>query len=280
MRQLFLELTYLRQASDVLEENRGLFENLVDLTQREFAAGTTSQQDVLEAELELRRLEERISIVQEQQALALAELARWIGAEAARRPLSDELPELPDPPRYFSTHPILDAEQALVEASLHAVELAQEGYRPQWSVELGYGYAPGGMTDNSGSFSGMVMVDLPLLSRARVNSEVAAERHRYLAAQQAYIERQRALGSQWEGAMGRWQQLLERERRYEQRLLEPARRNAEAAEQAYRAGTIPFRSLIRARVTDLETRLEALRVMIERRQLQAELLYLAGGQAL
>jgi len=63
---------------------------------------------------------------------------------------------------------------------------------------------------------------------------------------------------------------------YETRLLPEANTNAEAALNAYRSGVTDFTTLMRAGITDLEVRLEELRVRVERTQTQARLLYLAG----
>ena len=74
----------------------------------------------------------------------------------------------------------------------------------------------------------------------------------------------------------RWQRLQERERGYAEQILPTARHNAEAALTAYRNGVTDFTALMRATLTELDSRLQALRTQTDRLQAQARLDYLAG----
>lgn len=278
VRQSYLELQYQRNALLVLTEYRGLFRDLLEITEREFAAGRVSRQAVLAVELELERLEDRITAVRTAEAAARSMLARWIGTDAAGRPLAEDFPDLPVPPAgEIGDHPLIRAEQSLVEDGRQGIELARQGYRPQWGVQLNYGRAPGAR-DVGGvdRLSGMVTLDMPLFSHQRPDNEVLANLHQRDAALQALRERTREMEARLATVRERRQRLNERETRHRERLMASARRNAEAAEQAYRAGTLAFPELIRARIDEAQTRLDALRVFTEHRLTQAELLYLLG----
>lgn len=280
VRQAYLELLYQRKALTVLAETRELFQELLEITEREFAAGRGTQQAVLEVELELERLEDRISTVHAAESAAEAEFARWVGNEVAARPLTGTFPELPLPHEDgIRAHPLLRAEEAAVEDGRQGIELARQGYRAEWSLQLSYGRAPGARAQGGvDRLSGMLMVDLPLFSRQRQDSEVAASQHQRDAAMLALTEQARDLDARHAAILSRLHRLDERDTRFRDRLLESARANAEAADQAYRAGTIAFSDLIRARVMNLQTRLDSLRVFSDRRQTQAELLYLLGEE--
>ena len=280
VRRAYLELYYQRRTLAVLEQSRGLFTELMSVTEREFAAGRASSQDLLRAELELERLEDRVLMARTAKAGALAELTRWVGAEAAGRPLTEEFPSLAPPTGALEQHPALAAEDAGVRAGRHGVELSRQAYRPQFSVELSYGRSLGWNADMEvpDRLSGMVMLDLPLFGRNRQDRDLAASVHRRQASELAHEERLRQLQQQLTEAQARWQRLSEREQRFGQQLLPRAQSNAEAAEQAYRAGTADFTALMRARLMELETRLDALRISTERRLAQADLLYLLGEE--
>lgn len=279
VRRAYLMLFEQRAILDVLEKSQPLFEDLREITEREFASGFADQQDLLRAELELSRLHDRVLSVQAQEAAALAQLARWVGQEAILRPLPLELPELAEPTGTLLAHPLLSAEQAVIDAGNHGVELARQGYKPQWTVELTYGTPTErgmGMPDR---MSAMVMVDLPLFTRQRQDRDLSASVHRREAAQYAWDEQARELQRQLGETQARWQQLNERERRYAEHLLPQARENAEAAEHGYRNRTTDFNSLVRARLTELETRIEAVRIGTQRRLEQVDLLYVLGENA-
>jgi hypothetical protein len=56
-----------------------------------------------------------------------------------------------------------------------------------------------------------------------------------------------------------------------------ARENAKAALYGYQSRGTQFNTLMRARITKLETELKALRLRTDRAQVQAQLLYLSGA---
>ncbi|QTP54329.1 TolC family protein [Billgrantia sulfidoxydans] len=276
VRRAYLSLHEQRGMLEVLEQSQSLFEDLRQITEREFASGFAEQQDLLRAELELDRLSDRLLAVQAQEAAAMAQLARWVGQQDAVRPLPTQPPELAEPAGDLLGHPLLAVEQAIVAAGEHDVELVRQGYRPQWSVELNYGTPTErgmGMPDR---LSAMVMVDLPLFTRQRQDRDLAASVHRREAAQHAWDEQVREMQRQLDETQARWARLHERELRYAQRLLPQAKDNAEAAEHGYRNGTTDFNAFVRARLIELETRIEAIRVATQRRLEQVDLLYLLG----
>ncbi len=276
VRRAYLSLYEQREILEILERSQPLFEDLKQITEREFASGFADQQDLLRAELELDRLHDRLLDVRAQEAAARAQLARWVGPDAASRPLPDQLPEFAEPAGALLAHPLLAAEQAVVDAAGHGIELARQGYKPQWTVELTYGTPTErgmGMPDR---MSAMVMVDMPLFTRQRQDRDLSASVHRREADQYAWHAQVREMQRQLEETQARWLQLSERERRFDERLIPQARENAEAAEHGYRNRTIDFNAYVRARLTELDTRLDAVRIGTQRRLEQVDLLYLLG----
>jgi len=122
----------------------------------------------------------------------------------------------------------------------------------------------------------MVSVDLPLFPGQRQDRRLAASIQEAEEARFIRADRLRELKQMLETEYANWQRLGERAVLYETRLLPEANTNAEAALNAYRSGVTDFTTLMRAGITDLEVRLEELRVRVERTQTQARLLYLAG----
>jgi outer membrane protein TolC len=60
-------------------------------------------------------------------------------------------------------------------------------------------------------------------------------------------------------------------------MLREAGANAQASLKAYQSGVTEFTTLMRARITDLDVRLDELRIRVDRAKAHARLLYLAGG---
>jgi hypothetical protein len=105
---------------------------------------------------------------------------------------------------------------------------------------------------------------------------LAASRLERLAAGYARADRLRNLQRTLAADYRRWQCLGERAALFDECLLGEAELNAEASLGAYQNGITEFTPLIRARLRQLDTRLQALRVRVDRAKAQAELPYLAA----
>jgi outer membrane protein TolC len=286
VRNRYLELYYQLQADHIVAETRATFDRLVGITRAQYATGRVTQQDMLGASLELARLDDRATQVRNAVENSRAALGKWLG-EALDRPLDERLPELPPVPPYetllaaLPQHPAIRAESARIESESQAVRIAREQYKPAWSVGLEYGQRYG--QDASGDarpdlLTAMVTVDLPLFPGQRQDRRVASSLQEAEAARLSRADRLRELKETLETEYANWLRLGERAALYETRLLPEADANAEAALNAYQSSVTDFATLMRADITDLEVRLEALRVRVERLQAQARLLYLAGDE--
>jgi len=284
VRTRYLEFYYQLQAGRIVAETRASFDRLVDITRAQYATGRVTQQDVLGASLELARLDDRATRIRNAAENERATLGKWLG-EAVTRPLDDRLPELPPPPAQeallaaLPQHPAISAETARIESESQAVRIAREQYKPGWSIGLEYGQRYGedaNGTSRPDLLTAMVSVDLPLFPGQRQDRRVAASLQEAEAARFSRADRLRELKEMLDTEYANWQRLGERATLYAGRLLPEANANAEAALNAYQSGVTDFTTLMRADITDLEVRLEELRVRVERLQTQARLLYLAG----
>jgi outer membrane protein TolC len=282
VRETFLELYYQEQATRIIEQTRSLFEQLVDITRAHYASGRVSQQDVLLAQLELSRLDDRATGISQQRDVQRAALSRWIG-EAAWAPIDATFPLLPAVPtrtaieRSLPDHPAIKAASATVEASQQSVSEAREQYKPGFEVGVQYlkrfGNNPDG-SDRPDQMAAMLTMDLPLFTEKRQDKRLSASQQETEAAiqtrEQTLRELRRTLASEY----ARWQRLGEQETLYQEHLLREASASAEAAVNAYQSGTNEFTTLMRARITELDIRLQDMRIRIDRARTQARLLYL------
>lgn len=286
VRQAWLDLYLQRRSAQVIDQSRGWFEQLRDVTEVHYASGRSTQQDVLRAELELARLEDRYTRTLDAADQARAMLEKWIG-DASIRPPSDALPDLPEPVSLAAlrdslvTHPVLRAENARIQQQRTGSDIAREQYKPGWMLDVSYGDRIGNNangSDRADFVSAMVQVELPLFREKRQNRRLAASEQQVFAATQVRDEKLREMVKRAESARAKWQRLGQRQKLYGERLLPDARSHAEAALQAYQSGLSDFSRLIRARVGELDAQLEALRLEVERAKTQAELLYLQGDE--
>jgi outer membrane protein, heavy metal efflux system len=242
-----------------------------------YRAGRITQADLIAARVDLDLAREEADDWAQQAAHARNALSRWIGP-AATRPLPERLPELPAPEPYetvverLQRHPHLAAAARGVEVAQAEVRLAQQGYRPDWSVDLGYGYRP--------DFSEMVMLkfgmDLPIFTGKRQD--------RVLAARVAELERAQSLRddalrqhlAELRLNHADWRLLQGRLARFDRDILPQAEHRIAAARLAFESGRSELIEVLRARRALLEIRLQRLELEVDQARHLVQLQYLSA----
>ena len=284
VRVAWLETHFWREAHQIAMESRPFFDDLVTITRSLYSVGRKSQQDVLRADLELRRLDDRIIDMSKQHSRSRAALSQWVGVESVR-PIAADLPEWTAVPPLevlkadLRNHPALLAADAGVGAGRISVDLAQQKYKPDWALDLVYGYRDGFLTNGqprSDFVSLSVTVDLPFFRSKRQDKSVGAALSERRAADQAREELSRHLSSQLDSEYVRWQDLGRRLDLYETSILGVSADNANAALAAYQSDTGDFADAMRGYVDDLDTRLDYIRLQVERAKSYAVLANLGG----
>ena len=287
VRNAYLDLYFQIQSTHILTEHERLFVQLLDITQKHYAVGRDNQHDVLRAQLELSLLQDKLVELGGMKQAAVAELAKWISYEKASQALPDEQPMLPKIPslivitKSLFQHPLILAQDNMIEAIRQQVEIAKEQYKPGWMLDVTYGGRTGNNFDGSNRadfFSAIVLVDIPLFTGKRQDKRVAASKKRHIAAKFTRTDRLRELRRMTERKYARWEQLRERYELYETRTLIEAAQNTEATLKAYQSDVTDFTTLMRARLTELSTELAMVRLRVEQAKVQADLLYYAGDR--
>jgi outer membrane protein TolC len=283
-RKAWLDVYYWDQAHALIAESRPFFDDLATVTRSLYAVGRRNQQDVLRAELELSRLDDRIIEIERQRSSSRAALEVWIGYEASR-PMAPNLPTWNDVPALesmreaLSQHPMLRAADAQIDAQSAGVDLANERSKPNWSVDVGYSHRNGSMPSGesrSDLVSVGVTVGLPFFRRKSIDSNLAAALQDKTAAMSTREQTLRELNSELAAEHARWNDLARRLAIYEARVLDLSSSNAEASLRAYQSDQGDFANVMRAYVDDLNTRLDYIRLKVERAQSYAVLANLGG----
>lgn len=306
--RLWLEAWQAQQAIRLIENHRYLFEQMADITQSQYssALGRTRQQDVIRAQLELTRLEDRLTRLQQQLDTSLARLARWTsqvqqgesGYERVRPSLQllAELPQIPlrmpdrllrqpaDWPQladYFLQHPSVQSLAQEIAVSATEVALARQQYRPEWGLNASYGYredAPMGM-ERADFFSLGITVDLPLFTGNRQDQQVAAASARQASLQSDKTLQLQKLWARFEAAKAQWLRLEQRQALYRNKLLPQIHQQAEASLTAYTNDNGDFAEVMRDRIAELNARIDMLTISAEQRLAVAQLNYCFTGVA-
>ena len=284
VREDFLNLYYQVEALRIIRASRKLFSQLVDITEAHYAAGRVNQQDVLRADLELSRLDDRDVKIQTEEDVLRAKLSQWLG-EVAWQKLSIEFPALPEFANgaevnsLISRHPAIEVETTKLEASKKNIAIAQQQYKAGWGLGLEYRKRFGENVDGSereNMMAAMVTLDVPLFTDKRQDKRVAATEEKMLAVRLTRDDKLRQLKRLYESSSLKLKGLTERHKRYHNDLLKSAKNNSSAALKAYQSGVTEFTSLMRAHITELDIRLSDLRVRVDRSLAIAQLLYVTG----
>ncbi len=285
VREYYFNLYYQIGAQAIIEESRLYFTQLVDIAESFYKVGRVNQQDLLRAQLELSRLDDRVIELKTQEDLARAELSKWLD-EKAFESIDNEYPTLSpllsqqEIVDSLVFHPVIQVEDAMVSFFDEGVAIAREQYKPGWSVGVEYrtrfGDNPDG-SNRSDQAAAMVKVDLPFFTDQRQDRRLAASQHQYSAAKHMRSDKLQTLRQAVFKNYANWLRLSERSVLYEERLVPEANANAQASLTAYQSGVTEFITLARARITQLNVRLEELRTKTQRSIVHARLLYLAEG---
>ncbi len=284
VRERYLDVYYQVEAGGIIDNSRELFDQLLEVTRFYYSQGRKNQQDVLRASVELALLDDRRTRVRTEEDKMRADLARLIGSQAAYQTLSttfpvlDKLPSRAEMDNAVLAHPSLRAEDIVVEAGHVGVDIARQSYKPGWMLDVTYGNRAGRNNDGSSRddfLSAMVIMDIPLFADKRQDRVLATRQQEVEAARLQRDDRYLRLKQKLDADYAEWLRLGERLELYQSTIFPEAVQNAEASLTAYQSGVTDFTGVMRARITELDVRLQNLRIRVDQAKAEARLFYIA-----
>lgn len=290
VRQAWLDVVLHQKSIKIIQANRHLFVKMMDISESFYAAGRQQQQDVVQAQLEISLVDDRLEQTYSMLMVARAKLAKWVGEESVQNGVEVEsvnlqlkpLPDVKSLNNLLKKNPQLIAVSEKVISQQSKLRLADEQYNPQWGFDINYGIRSGknsNDSDRTDFLSAMVTLDLPIFTENKQDRTLAAERQRLQAVRYDQIDVKRILIMQLQQVLGRLEKLQDRHQLYIDRVLPQARQNAEVSLNGYQSGVVSFFTLTRARITELNTRLSDLQIDVAYNKAYAELQYLIGEKS-
>ncbi|MGA9574581.1 MAG: TolC family protein [Lysobacterales bacterium] len=284
VREQYTQVFLQRDREKILQQSLTVFKDLVSITRDYFATGRAHQQDVVQAQLELYKVEERLVAIKQQEEEARARLAERIGADAYRE-LESAWPQI-DPPSAtaqiiagLSEHPRLKALQHEIAKSRTSEELARQAYKPGFAVDLAYGGRSGRNPDGSTRsdlLSAFVSMDIPLFTKNRQDRLLAASIADTSATEYMRDDVYRSMKSRVEEYAATLAHQQERLKLYQDQLLPQAAFNAESALEDYQDAVGDLTTLMRAQIGEYELRLSHASLRADEIITRARLLYFQG----
>jgi outer membrane protein TolC len=268
---------YTNRASELLAAQRASADSLVTAAEVAYGNGRGTQSDVITAHEAVARGDDAIATMQREVAIARARLARWIGDDAALRPLAPP-PQTQDVAIHHGNldeqllqHPDLLLMRKREEVAMAEAEMARAARRPSWTVGVAY-------QERGSAYDDMMSINAsrPLGWRRSQRQDRALAASLATAAQ-ARAEREeetRAHVLEAHSLIETWTSNRARLERFTATLVPLAEQRVIAATAAYRAGSGALNDVLDARTSVIETKLEQLTLETETAKIWAELEYL------
>lgn len=285
VREQFIEVQKQRELARINAEAVRAFREVAEITRDYYGTGRVDQQDVLQAEVELARFEDRATRIAQDEEQARSRLAAWIG-DAAFGEFENGWPQLSAGSDAsvlnagLLEHPRILALQKSVTAADAGVELAQQRYKPEFGIDLTYGGRGGRNPDGSPRsdlLSLMVVMDVPLFTKNRQDRQVAAQIAESSAAVFARDDVLRQMRSDVAFQLAARERLRQRIDRFEATLLPQAEFSSEASMNAYRSAVADLTQLLGSRITEFKLQLEHATLRAELLKTLARLRYFEGA---
>ncbi|WP_228013924.1 TolC family protein [Vibrio sp. OPT46] len=296
--QLWLELGYLQYAETLIESNQRLMVEMEQYIQTNYSIGKSEAQDLLNTQLQVNKLDEKLQANQQMQNRAVAQLSEWLGSGWLNHRSIDSnqvgyqldwsrlntlLDQQTSNSQYYSLlnqHPMAKMADANISANRTQVEVAEQSYTPQFGVEVMYAYRQANNMKGepaSDLLSAYLTMDIPLFTDNRQDKNVAAAQYQVGAAQYQKDTLLAQMNAQVNALMTDRMNLTERIQRYQERLLPQSKARIEAVERGYQNNTAQFGDVITASTDELALQMELARLITDMNQVNSKLSMLLGG---
>jgi outer membrane protein TolC len=189
----FFDYFYYDKALTITRKNKDLLGKLSQISEARYRVGKAMQQDVLKSQTEISLLLQKITVLEQQRAIAQARLNALMArppesplppaAEVVLAPVLRPLPELYQMAEQNS--PMLAREQRMIERNQLAVAMVNKEYRPDLSVGFMYQQRPD-LPDMKGA---TFTINVPVFYRSKQREALRGAEEEVIAAQKGREDR-------------------------------------------------------------------------------------------
>lgn len=284
----YAEYFYLGSSIGIVGDNLDLLRQWEEILRSRYSTGTARFTDLVKVQVELGKLQDRLTTLEQQRPTLQAKLNALLDRPARTSiPWPESLPEVPAPEaadslrtRLARQNPELGALRAMVEKEDHGVDLARKSGLPSFTLGLDWVQTDPrdvtGLVDNGKDpVMAMVGVRLPLW-RGSVSAGVRQAVARRSAAEDNLADRSNALETDLEEALFHYDDAERKIRLYRDSLVPKVKESLDAAYSTFESGQGSFLDVIDAERILLEFRLVLERARADRLRARATLDALTG----
>ena len=289
--QIWLALHQVQGQLDLLQKNRHIFRELVSISRANYRNGSSNRVDVLDAELQMTRLKDRISQLGQRNMHLQSSLAEWLGQPFSGKVLPSALPEimlllpLVDMKneqllnRSVLMHPLLLQMDQNIAIREQGVSLAEEAYKPGFKVDANYGYRDDMSSgkERADFFSVAVTLDLPIFPEKRQDARRNSAINQREAIKEQRLLQARKLMAELKSELANLDGINDRIDIFNKGFLRQLSAKRLAALDAYSTSNGRFSEVSAAAMGELESKLQKIALVHERSATMVRINYVLSG---
>lgn len=252
VKETYFDLYGVQQSRTITRNDQGILEQMLKVTESQYATGKRQQQDVLKAQTEITMLKQKLLDYDQQEATLRAKLAQLMNTDtvaglAVTTPteqLTTELPALLA--AAGKARPEIKKAEAEIQRSRYERDLMKKESLPDYRLGVEYGHMDAGYTDFSMSENIVMLtfsIDLPIWQKK--NRAGVREAEKMIASSEAALQStRRQVAFDVQDATFKLRTARQTLELYRKELLPQSETRFKASEAAYRSGGGNFLELL------------------------------------
>lgn len=292
LKTLWWRLFYLDKTLGIVNINKTLLRQFIDIAQTKYKVGQGLQQDVLLAQLELSKLIDREIQLKSQRSQEQSRFNALLSrptSSPVELPKDDKLdlslPGLKPTEALLELareqRPALAQQQQMIAAAKSRKQLAEKELLPDFKLSAGYGKRQGNNVDGSDradfvSFN--LGVELPLFAERKQKMAIS-QRNKELKQQQfALLDQWNAIQADISSTISAYQSAREQQQLLQSGIIPQARQTVASMLSGYQVNKVDFLNLVRAQITLYDYEITLWRTISQAKTALAELTAYVGEE--
>ena len=268
----YYDLYFVHNAIKITDENIDLMKKFVELTQSKYEVGNGLQEDILKAQVELYKLQEKMINLKQKEASIKADMLRLLN-----RKNGAQLQGVPKIEKTVNTVSFEDLKTTVLEENPllrqldHTVAqketeylLAKKSYFPKFSITAAYGQRDdlkSADRDRPDFMSLLVGVDVPIWFKSKQNKKVAETQIRIMQAKAQLQSMQNDISFKLNDILTKIKKEKELVVLYKEQIIPEASQSLDSNMSAYQVGRLDFLNLLNSQMTLLNYEIKFHKVM-------------------
>jgi len=284
---------YLDRSLEIVEANKRLLRQFIEISQTKYSVGKGLQQDVLLAQLELSQLlDQEIQLVgtQRNEKVRLNALLDRPANYSFLLPkeVDMRLPDtIPEPELYQmadSSRPLLAKQRNRISAAGARVDLAKKDYYPDFGLGAFYGFRGGnnpsiqGGGPRSDFLSLKISMSLPVFIDSKQSKAVVQRAAEQLQQEYSLQDEWSQVRAQISAALADYERAREQFILFESGIIPQARQTVASMLAGYQVNKVDFLNLVRSQITLFNHETKYWRALAEAKQSLAKLVAAVGEE--